>query len=145
MLRAIECYGISSVYGIRYLGRGNLPTDTYIMYVRHDYLARDLVQGSLNYVPTLRPMFEKITVPPFTNYFHLKKWFVAIDTLYNKILIITNYITINRNEMMLKNENRETAVMDAISYFDVMTSFMEELGTLQKELRILIRYVNKWV
>lgn len=75
LLRAIECYGISSVYGIRYLAVGNLSMETYIMYVRHDFLARDLVQGSLNYVPLLRPLFEKITFPKQSNYGQLMKWF----------------------------------------------------------------------
>lgn len=139
LLRAIECYGIASVYGIRYLGQGNLTKDTYVMYVRNDFLARDLLQGSLNYVPSLKPMFDDLTKNETSNYVQLKKWFVS-----HKTQISTKYIWIyssfcrNRNEMMLKNEKRATIVQEAINYFDTMTMYMEEVRKLQKELRRLI-------
>lgn len=43
--------------------------------------------------------------------------------------------------MMLKNEKIPRAVSDAVSYFEVMTSFLEEMRLLQKELRELIKYI----
>lgn len=46
----------------------------------------------------------------------------------------------DRNEMMLKNENRGTTAQDAIKYFELMAMFLEEMRSMQKELRILIRY-----
>lgn len=139
LLRAIECYGISSVYGIRYLGLGNLPAETFVMYVRQDYLAKDLLQGSLNYVPKLKALFDKITTQPMSNYESLKKWYVLIFLIVKLFKKCIHIYCIPRNVMMLKNEKRETAVHDAIKYFEDMTSFQEEMGTLQKTLRIMIQ------
>lgn len=73
LLRSIECYGISSVHGINYFGRGLLYPDTYVAYIRNDILGKDLLNGSLNYVPSLRRLYRNLTeVMP--DYGSLRKW-----------------------------------------------------------------------
>lgn len=73
LLRSIECYGISSVHGINYFGRGLLHPDAYVAYIRNDILGKDLLNGSLNYVPSLRELYRNLTeVMP--DYGSLRKW-----------------------------------------------------------------------
>lgn len=61
MLRSIESIGISSVYGINYFGRGMLVGDSYVNYVRHEALGRDLLNASLTYVPSLKILYDDLT------------------------------------------------------------------------------------
>lgn len=61
LLRSIESLGIASVYGINYFGRGILLGDNYVSYVRHEALGRDLLNGSLTYVPSLKTLYAELT------------------------------------------------------------------------------------
>lgn len=61
LLRSIESLGIASVYGINYFGRGILLGDNYVSYVRHEALGRDLLSGSLTYVPSLKHFYAELT------------------------------------------------------------------------------------
>ena len=61
LLRSIESLGIASVYGINYFGRGILLGDNYVSYVRHEALGRDLLNGSLTYVPSLKHFYAELT------------------------------------------------------------------------------------
>lgn len=72
ILRSIECYGIASVHGINYFGRGLLSTDKYVDYIRHDILGKDLLNSTLNYVPSVKPWYKKLANIP--GYGSLKNW-----------------------------------------------------------------------
>lgn len=61
LLRSIENIGISMVYGINYFARGELHNASYIHYVRHEALGNDLLNSSLNYVPSLRKLYMDLT------------------------------------------------------------------------------------
>lgn len=61
LLRSIENIGISMVYGINYFARGKLHNSSYIHYVRHEALGNDLLNSSLNYVPSLRQLYMDLT------------------------------------------------------------------------------------
>jgi hypothetical protein len=61
LLRSIENIGISMVYGINYFARGELHNSSYIHYVRHEALGNDLLNSSLNYVPSLRQLYMDLT------------------------------------------------------------------------------------
>lgn len=120
LLRSIESLGIASVYGINYFGRGILVGENYVSYVRHDSIGRDLLNGSLTYVPGLKQFYSNLT-----------------RTMDNYGLIKS------RREEILKNKKREPSVNDAIDYFDSMATYIDELRKLQRELRRMIReYVN---
>lgn len=73
LLRSIECYGIASVHGINYFGRGTLGNETYVAYIRNDILGRDLLNGSLYYVPALKILYKNLTelMPDYGN---LRNW-----------------------------------------------------------------------
>lgn len=43
--------------------------------------------------------------------------------------------------MILKNQKRPSSVEDAINYFDLMASYLDELRAIQNEVRKQIRYV----
>ncbi|XP_043677972.1 receptor-type guanylate cyclase daf-11 isoform X2 [Vespula pensylvanica] len=120
LLRSIESLGIASVYGINYFGRGILLGDNYVSYVRHEALGRDLLNGSLTYVPSLKHFYIELT-RTMTDYGRIK----------------------SRRDEILRNLKREPSVDDAIAYFDSMATYVDELRKLQRELRHMIRnYVN---
>ncbi|KAL2714474.1 Atrial natriuretic peptide receptor 1 [Vespula squamosa] len=121
LLRSIESLGIASVYGINYFGRGILLGDNYVSYVRHEALGRDLLNGSLTYVPSLKHFYIELT-RTMTDYGRIK----------------------SRRDEILRNRKREPSVEDAIAYFDSMATYVDELRKLQRELRHMIRdYVNQ--
>ncbi|XP_071446194.1 uncharacterized protein [Hetaerina americana] len=120
LLRSIENGGISMVYGINFFGRGKLPSRNYIQYVRHDALSSDLLSGALNFVPSLHSAYQNLKMS--------MKGFSEVE---------------NRRHEILENKEREPNVNDAISYFDSMVSYVDELRKLQLDLRRRIReYVN---
>ncbi|KZC06433.1 Atrial natriuretic peptide receptor 1 [Dufourea novaeangliae] len=116
LLRSIESLGIASVYGINYFGRGILVGDNYVSYVRHEALGRDLLTGSLTYVPSLKHFYAELT-RTMPDYGRIK----------------------SRRDEILKNQKREPSVDDAIAYFDSMATYVDELRKLQRELRHMIR------
>ncbi|KAG8222411.1 hypothetical protein J437_LFUL004870, partial [Ladona fulva] len=121
LLRSIENGGISMVYGINYFGRGELRGDNYIQYVRHDALSGDLLKGALNFVPMLQ-----------LSYMELRKSMDGFNEVHRR-----------RNEI-LQNNQRKPSVEDAISYFDSMVTYVDELRKLQSGLRRKIReFVNE--
>ncbi|XP_046389564.1 uncharacterized protein LOC124158484 [Ischnura elegans] len=121
LLRSIENGGISMVYGINFFGRGKLQRANYIQYVKHDALSADLLNGALNFVPSLQTAYQKLKVS-------MKENFTEVE---------------NRRQEILSNKEREPNVSDAISYFDSMVSYVNELRELQVSLRKRIRdYVN---
>jgi hypothetical protein len=61
LIRSIENMGVSAVYGINYFGRGSLQNEGYVNYIKHDALGRDLLNSSLNYVPSLKELYKNLT------------------------------------------------------------------------------------
>lgn len=64
ILRSIESYGIASVHGINYFGRGLLSSDRYVDYIRHDILGMDLLNTTINYVPSVKKDYKRIAAMP---------------------------------------------------------------------------------
>ncbi|KOB76129.1 Atrial natriuretic peptide receptor A [Operophtera brumata] len=60
LLRSIECKGIASVLGINYFARGFLQTKAYERFIAHMVLGRDLLDNTLNLVPSLIPLHKDI-------------------------------------------------------------------------------------
>ncbi|XP_063237909.1 uncharacterized protein LOC134539652 [Bacillus rossius redtenbacheri] len=120
MLRSIENVGISMVYGIHYFGRGLLQGKNYVNYVKHEALGSDLLNSSLNLVPSIKKMYQNLTK-------HM-----------------SDYGSIQRRKTyILENKNISADVNDAIYYFDNMASYVDELRKLQDAIRELIRdHVN---
>uniref|UniRef100_A0A182PQS0 guanylate cyclase n=1 Tax=Anopheles epiroticus TaxID=199890 RepID=A0A182PQS0_9DIPT len=116
LLRSIESLDISSVYGINYYGRGYLKPDSYIKYVQHDILGRDLLNGSLHFVPSLKVIYRNITLT-MRSYGNITQWSKTIQ----------------------KNLRREGNVADARSYYESMAYYIDELRKLQSALRSIIR------
>jgi hypothetical protein len=61
LIRSIENIGVSAVYGINFYGRGYLSTEKYINYIKHDVLGKDLLNSTLNYVPSLKHEYKNLT------------------------------------------------------------------------------------
>ncbi|XP_023724757.1 uncharacterized protein LOC111873908 isoform X2 [Cryptotermes secundus] len=120
LLRSIENIGISMVYGINYFARGKLHNSSYIHYVRHEALGNDLLNSSLNYVPSLRQLYMDLTTR-MGDYGNIRR----------------------RKEEILGNSQRNKSHEIAKIYFDNMASYVDELRKLQGALRVKIRdYVN---
>jgi hypothetical protein len=61
---------VSAVYGINYYGRGYLSREKYINYIKYDVLGKDLLNSTLNYVPSLKALYKNLT--NFTEYGSIK-------------------------------------------------------------------------
>ncbi|KAL5277429.1 hypothetical protein ACFFRR_002584 [Megaselia abdita] len=116
LLKSIECQGIASSYGIKYFGRGVLGGEAYVQYVRYDFLAKELINSTLNYMPTLKPIYENIKVN--------MRDFELLET---------------SNFEILRNKKSTPQVTEAIAYNNLTMRYTEELRTLQKELRRKIK------
>lgn len=65
---------MASVYGVNYFGRGLLQDSNYVTYIRYDAIAKDLLNGSLNYVPSMKKVYKRLTTS-MQNYGSIKsKW-----------------------------------------------------------------------
>ncbi|KAI9578053.1 hypothetical protein GQX74_013947 [Glossina fuscipes] len=80
LLKSIECQNIASSFGIKYYGRGFLGSDAFVSYIRYDFLARELINSTLNYVPSLKPMYANITKT--AKYKKMKRIEYVDSTLY---------------------------------------------------------------
>lgn len=75
LLRSIESFGIASVYGINYFGRGSLGTDSYVSYIRYDVLGKDLLNATLTYVPSLKILYKNLTLT-MMDYGSIRNWYI---------------------------------------------------------------------
>ncbi|KAH8392751.1 hypothetical protein KR215_009110, partial [Drosophila sulfurigaster] len=120
LLKSIECQNIATSFGIRYYGRGSLTAENFVSYVRYEFMAREMINSTLNYAPMLKPMYMNITN---TKKFHRVK---------------------NMNNIVLKNKPKLLDERSAIEYNEFMHNYTDDLRILQKALRGLIKeYVDK--
>ncbi|KAH9632935.1 hypothetical protein HF086_002757 [Spodoptera exigua] len=116
LLRSIECKGIGSVLGINYFARGYLQPKAYERYIAHMVLGRDLLDNTLNLVPSLIPLHKDIKEDSH-EYQDLEK----------------------KNQQIVDNKHQDGSVADAIEYFDQTATFLDKLRAVQKQLREYIR------
>ncbi|KAF6209106.1 hypothetical protein GE061_014849 [Apolygus lucorum] len=122
LLRSIEHIGISMVNGINYFGRGKLNGTNYLSFVKDTVIGQDLLNASFTYWPHLRILYGKLVHEMDRNY----------------TLIKLNTEKVMRNDPQPSNETQ------AKRYFDLMSTYLEELRKLQKTVRRRIReYVNE--
>uniref|UniRef100_A0A1B0FK48 guanylate cyclase n=1 Tax=Glossina morsitans morsitans TaxID=37546 RepID=A0A1B0FK48_GLOMM len=119
LLKSIECQNIASSFGIKYYGRGFLGSDAFVSYIRYDFLARELINSTLNYVPSLKPMYANITKT--AKYKKMKRM----------------------SAIVLKNKPNVADKQNAMEYYDSMHNYTDDLRILQKDLRYKIKeYVD---
>ncbi|XP_037294551.1 receptor-type guanylate cyclase Gyc76C [Manduca sexta] len=116
LLRSIECKGIASVLGINYFARGYLQARAHERYITHMVLGRDLLDNTLNLVPSLIPLHKDIKEDS-PEYQDLEK----------------------KNQQIVDNKHQEGSVTEAIEYFDQTATFLDKLRAVQKQLREYIR------
>ncbi|GBP05356.1 Atrial natriuretic peptide receptor 2 [Eumeta japonica] len=116
LLRSIECKGIASVLGINYFGRGFLGAKPHENYITHMVLSRDLLDNTLNLVPSLIPLHKDIKEDS-PEYQELER----------------------KNQLIVENDRRAGSLPDAIAYFDQTTTVLDRLRAVQRQLREYIR------
>ncbi|XP_049826517.1 uncharacterized protein LOC109599565 [Aethina tumida] len=120
LLKSIENIGISSVYGVNYFGKGFLWSESYENYIRHDAIAKDLLNTSLNYVPKMRKEYTSLALT-MVNYGDIK----------------------HKSDIIIKNQKRAPNYSEALDYFEAIAMYTDELRKLQRSLRMTIRdYVD---
>ncbi|XP_034249065.1 receptor-type guanylate cyclase gcy-3 isoform X2 [Thrips palmi] len=121
LLRSIEHTGISMVQGINYFGVGSLSNESYISFVHHDAIGRDLLNASFTYVPSIRQTYSQLA----SNLYE-----------YGKLR--------ERRREVMGNRQRKSSLDDAEYYFRSMGSYLDQLRTLLKDLRRKIKtYVER--
>nr|XP_034832190.1 uncharacterized protein LOC117989000 [Maniola hyperantus] len=116
LLRSIECKGIASVLGINYFARGYLQARAHQKYISHMVLGRDLLDNTLNLVPSLIPLHMDIKEDS-PEYQVLEK----------------------KNQQIVDNKQQAGSVGAAIEYFDQTATLLGKLRAVQKQLREYIR------
>ncbi|KAH8357811.1 hypothetical protein KR200_009768 [Drosophila serrata] len=120
LLKSIECQNIATSFGIRYYGRGSLTAENFVSYVRYEFMAREMINSTLNYAPMLKNMYTNITN---TKKFHRTK---------------------QMSTTLLKNNPNVSNERSAIEYYELMNNYTDDLRILQKALRRMIKeYVDK--
>ncbi|KAH8347689.1 hypothetical protein KR084_000255 [Drosophila pseudotakahashii] len=120
LLKSIECQNIATSFGIRYYGRGSLTAENFVSYVRYEFMAREMINSTLNYAPMLKNMYTNITS---TKKYHRTK---------------------QMGSTLLKNTPNVSNERSAIEYYELMNNYTDDLRILQKALRRLIKeYVDK--
>ncbi|EDV36061.1 uncharacterized protein Dana_GF12775 [Drosophila ananassae] len=119
LLKSIECQNIATSFGIRYYGRGSLTAENFVSYVRYEFMAREMINSTLNYAPMLKEMYTNITC---TKKYHRAK---------------------QMSTTLLKNSPNVSNERSAIEYYDLMNNYTDDLRILQKALRRQIKeYVD---
>ncbi|XP_032517794.1 uncharacterized protein LOC116770432 [Danaus plexippus] len=116
LLRSVECKGIASVLGINYFARGFLQPRAHEKYISHMVLGRDLLDNTLNLVPSLIPLLIDIKEDS-PEYQVLEK----------------------KNQRIVDNKPHAGSVGEAIEYFDQTATLLGKLRAVQKQLREYIR------
>ncbi|KAL4715945.1 hypothetical protein ACJJTC_013245 [Scirpophaga incertulas] len=116
LLRSIECKGIASVLGINYFARGYLQPRAHERYIAHMILGKDLLDSTLNLVPSLIPLHMDIKEDS-PEYQVLEK----------------------KNQQIVDNKQQYGSVADAIEYFDQTATLLDKLRAVQKRLRQYIK------
>ncbi|XP_017024987.1 uncharacterized protein [Drosophila kikkawai] len=120
LLKSIECQNIATSFGIRYYGRGSLTAENFVSYVRYEFMAREMINSTLNYAPMLKNMYTNITS---TKKYHRTK---------------------QMSTTLLKNNPNVSNERSAIEYYELMNNYTDDLRILQKALRRMIKeYVDK--
>ncbi|XP_050743277.1 uncharacterized protein LOC108029905 [Drosophila biarmipes] len=120
LLKSIECQNIATSFGIRYYGRGSLTAENFVSYIRYEFMAREMINSTLNYAPMLKNMYTNITS---TKRFHRAK---------------------QMGSTLIKNNPNVSNERSAIEYYELMNNYTDDLRILQKALRRLIKeYVDK--
>uniref|UniRef100_A0A6P4E920 guanylate cyclase n=1 Tax=Drosophila rhopaloa TaxID=1041015 RepID=A0A6P4E920_DRORH len=120
LLKSIECQNIATSFGIRYYGRGSLTAENFVSYVRYEFMAREMINSTLNYAPMLKNMYTNITS---TKKFHRAK---------------------QMSNTLLKNNPNVSNERSAIEFYELMNNYTDDLRILQKALRRLIKeYVDE--
>ncbi|XP_017835379.1 uncharacterized protein LOC108594751 [Drosophila busckii] len=120
LLKSIECQNIATSFGIRYYGRGPLTAENFVSYVRYEFMAREMINSTLNYAPMLKSMYANITS---TKKFHRVK---------------------SMSNMVFKNKPNISNESSATQYNEYMHNYTDDLRILQKALRRQIKeYVDK--
>ncbi|ALC40437.1 CG33958 [Drosophila busckii] len=138
LLKSIECQNIATSFGIRYYGRGPLTAENFVSYVRYEFMAREMINSTLNYAPMLKSMYANITS---TKKFHRVKSMQVLIEAANEFNYKCNHY---RSNMVFKNKPNISNESSATQYNEYMHNYTDDLRILQKALRRQIKeYVDK--
>ncbi|XP_035704900.1 uncharacterized protein LOC110846831 [Folsomia candida] len=115
LLRSVENFGISVVYGINYFGRGQITRPNHIEFIRKDTLGMEYFNSSMEFASNAEQQVEEI--------------FKKLENL--------SYIENLRLKILL-NEPQLPDMKESTSYFESMAALLEALRGTQTKLRLLI-------
>jgi hypothetical protein len=59
IIRAIENYSVSTVYGLYFFGKGKLSQSSFNKYIQYDSLAADYLNGTKSFSPEIASLWAK--------------------------------------------------------------------------------------
>ncbi|CAH0715318.1 unnamed protein product, partial [Brenthis ino] len=152
LLRSIECKGIASVLGINYFARGFLQPRAHERYISHMVLGRDLLDNTLNLIPSLIPLHMDIkedspeyqVLEKKEVFLNMEVFFLIEEETYQLSGIHnTGFVAYHGtrwwNQQIVDNKHQAGSVSEAIEYFDQTATLLGKLRAVQKQLREYIR------
>ncbi|XP_065560330.1 receptor-type guanylate cyclase gcy-27-like isoform X3 [Artemia franciscana] len=115
IIKSIENFSISIVYGLYYFGRGRLTAYSYARFVRFDSLAYDYLNASQQFSPLIFRDYANF----MKTFQHTQNMSITRGHIYNNVNI---------------SGNKEGAGI----YYEYMIAFIDELRTYQERLRDVI-------
>ncbi|KAF4519256.1 hypothetical protein B566_EDAN002144 [Ephemera danica] len=120
MLRAVENFSLTMVYGMFYLGKGQLELESFAAFVRHDALARDYLRAAHH--------FASSGDDPRS---------AELDQSFPETAADTNS---QRRNDMLSNSERKPNLTEAKAYHDTMMTYLDRMRSYQERIRHMIMW-----
>ncbi|ODN05186.1 Atrial natriuretic peptide receptor 1, partial [Orchesella cincta] len=119
IIRCIENYSISMIYGLYYFGKGKLSQSSYNKYIQYDSLAADYLNATKSFSPEVTVLWDRLIG---------QYWKGGFANLAQ------------RRAVIYRNDRDETGAndSDARMYFANMTTYIDELRKFQRHLRVMV-------
>ena len=117
LIRSVEFFGISTVEGLNYFGRGTLNAERFVNYLTYDALAWKSLNQTTDFVPVIKNTVNSLTRLSDSKFQNISTW----------------------RRLIRRNLEREVSLSVADEYYYMMVSLTDELRNLQAHLLAMIR------
>lgn len=74
LIRSVEFFGISTVEGLNYFGRGTLDAERFVNYITYDALAWKSLNQTKDFVPVIRDTVNSLTTLSDSEFQNIFTW-----------------------------------------------------------------------
>ena len=75
LIRSVEYFGISTVDGLNYFGRGTLNSERFVNYITYDALAWKSLNQTKDFVPVIKNTVNALTTLSDSEFQNISTWY----------------------------------------------------------------------